>query len=134
MRARTCRATAAAAPKVVVMDSGRVHPSPASLRGLDWFVFFIANVQTGFGPFIAIYLTSEKWTQTDIGLLLTIGGLVALLGQVPGGAIVDAVASERLLAMVAVAVIAASALILALWPLYIIVLVSQVLHSAASCV
>jgi MFS family permease len=116
------------------MDSGRVLPSPTSLRGLDWFVFSIANVQTGFGPFIAIYLTSEKWTQTDIGLMLTIGGLVALLGQVPGGALVDAVSSERFLAMAAVVVIAVSALILALWPTYLIVLVSQVLHSAGSCV
>jgi MFS family permease len=109
-------------------------PSRASLRGLDWFVFSIANVQTGFGPFIAIYLTDQKWTQVDIGMLLTVGGLVALVGQVPGGALVDAVRSERRVSMVAVAIIAASALMLALWPLLAIVLAAQVLHAAASCV
>ena len=92
-------------------------PSRTSLRGLDWFVFSIANVQTGFGPFIAIYLTAQKWTQVDIGLLLTVGSLVSLIGQIPGGALVDAVRSERRAAMVAVAVIAFAALVLALWPI-----------------
>ncbi|MBV9531548.1 MAG: MFS transporter, partial [Bradyrhizobium sp.] len=29
-------------------------PSRQSLRGLDWFIFFLADVQTGFGPFIAV--------------------------------------------------------------------------------
>ena len=62
------------------------HPSPRSLRGLDWFVFFVADVQTGFGPFISVYLTTQKWTQTDIGFVLSIGSIVALLGQMPGGA------------------------------------------------
>src|ERR1700755_2864011 len=74
------------------------HPSRASLRGLDWFVFFVANVQTGFGPFISVYLTSRAWTQVDIGIVLSIGGLVALLGQMPGGAIVDGARSERFVA------------------------------------
>ena len=73
-------------------------PSRQSLRGLDWFIFFLADVQTGFGPFIAVYLTSQKWTQIDIGLVLSIGGVVGLIGQVPGGAIVDAARSERVVA------------------------------------
>ena len=45
----------------------------------------------GFGPFVTVYLTSAAWTQIDIGSSLSVGGLVALLGQMPGGAIVDAV-------------------------------------------
>ena len=52
----------------------------AVFAGLDWFVFFVADVQTGFGPFVAVYLTTQKWTQVDIGLVLTVGGLVALVG------------------------------------------------------
>ena len=59
-------------------------PSPSSLRGLDWFVFFLADAQMGFGPLVAVYLTTQKWTQGDIGLVLTAGGLVALAGQMPG--------------------------------------------------
>jgi MFS family permease len=110
------------------------HPARTSLRGLDWLVFFLANVQTGFGPFIAVYLTAQAWTQTDIGLVLTAGGLAALVGQMPAGAIVDAVSSEKLLAAVSVVAIAASALVLAIWPVFATVLLVEVVHSAASCV
>ena len=80
-------------------------PSRESQRGLDWFIFFLADVQTGFGPFVAVYLTTQKWTQVEIGLVLSIGGIVGLIGQMPGGAIVDAARSERLVAGLAVATI-----------------------------
>jgi len=132
-------AAPAAAPErsrslAVVPQEAPPHPSRSSLRGLDWFVFFVANVQTGFGPFISVYLTSAAWTQVDIGIVLSIGSLVALLGQMPGGAIVDAVPSERLVAAISVALIGISALIFATWPIYIAVLGASVLHAAASCV
>ena len=65
-------------------------PSRASQRGLDWFTFFVADIQTGFGPFLSVYLTTQKWTQVDIGLVLSIGSIAGLLGQVPGGWLVDA--------------------------------------------
>ena len=109
-------------------------PSPGSLRGLDWFIFFLADVQTGFGPFVAVYLTTQKWTQVEIGLILSVSGLVALAGQMPGGAIVDAARSERLVAGVAVATIGFSALAYAAWPIFPVVLMAAVLHAAASCV
>ena len=110
------------------------HPSRGSLRGLDWFIFFVADVQTGFGPFIAVYFTSQKWTQIDIGLLLTVSGLVSLLGQMPGGAAVDAARSERLVAGLALAAISGSALAYATWPIFPVVLGAATLHAAASCV
>jgi MFS family permease len=104
------------------------------LRGLDWFIFFLADVQTGFGPFIAVYLTTQKWTQVEIGLVLSIGGLVGLIGQMPGGAIVDAARSERLVAGIAVAAIGISALGYAVWPIFPVVVSAATLHAAASCV
>jgi predicted MFS family arabinose efflux permease len=115
---------------------GRQPPSPSreSLRGLDWFIFFLADVQTGFGPFIAVYLTTQKWTQGEIGLVLSIGGVVALIGQMPGGAIVDAARSERLVAGLAVATIGVCALGYAAWPIFPVVVMAATLHAAASCV
>src|SRR5918995_5812546 len=74
------------------------HPSPRSQRGLDWFVFFLADIQTGWGPFLAAYLTSRSWTQLDIGLILTVGTLSAMVLQVPIGALVDLIPAKRLLA------------------------------------
>jgi predicted MFS family arabinose efflux permease len=109
-------------------------PSRQSLRGLDWFIFFLADVQTGFGPFIAVYLTTQKWTQVQIGLVLSIGGVVGLIGQIPGGAIVDAARSERLVAGLAVATIGVSALCYAVWPIFPVVVAAATLHAAASCV
>jgi predicted MFS family arabinose efflux permease len=109
-------------------------PSRSSQRGLDWFTFFVADVQTGFGPFISVYLTSKAWTQVDIGLVLTIRGLIALAGQIPGGAIVDYARSERFVAVLAIGTIGVAALALALWPVFPVVLAAEVLHAAASCV
>ena len=119
-------------PKAGVIDPPA--PSRESLRGLDWFIFFLADVQTGFGPFIAVYLTTQKWTQVEIGFVLSIGGLVGLIGQMPGGAIVDFARSERLVASLAVATIGTSALAYAAWPILPVVLTAATLHAAASCV
>ena len=105
-----------------------------SLRGLDWFIFFVADVQTGFGPFVSVYLTAQKWTQVDIGLVLSASGLVALAGQMPGGALVDAARSERLVAGIAIAAISVSALAYAASPIFPVVLSAAVLHALASCV
>src|SRR5579875_3230732 len=93
-------------------------PSRRSRFGLDGFVFFVADVQTGFGPFVAVYLTASKWTQTDIGLILTVGGLVSLLAQIPAGATIDAVRSIRSAAALALTGIGLSALALAVWPVF----------------
>jgi predicted MFS family arabinose efflux permease len=89
-------------------------------------------VQTGFRPFVSVYLTSQQWTQVDIGLILTVRGLAALAFQMPGGAAVDAVRSERRLAALAMVGISASALAIALWPIFPAVLGAQILHAAAS--
>jgi len=110
------------------------HPSQRSQHGLDWFIFCLADVQTGFGPFIAVYLTTEKWTQAQIGLVLSIGSVIGLLGQMPGGAIVDAARSERLVAGLAVATIGCVALAYAAFPIFPVVATAAAFHAAASCV
>jgi MFS family permease len=115
-------------------DESSPVPSRRSLRGLDWFIFFVADVQTGFGPFVSVYLTTQKWTQVDIGLVLSASALVALIGQMPGGALVDAARSERLVAGIGVAAIAVSALGFAAAPAFAVVLSAGVLHATASCV
>ena len=102
-------------------------------RALDWFVFFVADIQTGFGPFVAVFLTSQKWTQIDIGLVLTVSGIVSLVGQIPLGALVDNVKSLRAVAAISLIAIGISAFAFAAWPLLIIVFATRILHAAASC-
>src|SRR5258708_25499587 len=58
-------------------------PSRQSLRRLDWFIFFLADVQTGFGPFIPVYLTTQSWTQVAIVLVPSIRGHGGRFGPIP---------------------------------------------------
>jgi predicted MFS family arabinose efflux permease len=121
-------------PKLDAGNEPPLAPSRRSLRGLDWFVFFVADVQTGFGPFVSVYLTTQRWTQVDIGLVLSAAGFVSLIGQMPGGVLVDAARSERFVAGVAIVAICVSALTYAAFPIFPAVLAGSVLHAAASCV
>ncbi|MBU9320591.1 MFS transporter [Burkholderia gladioli] len=104
-----------------------------SLRSLDWLNFFVANVQTGFGPFIASYLASHKWTQGEIGLVLSIGTISAMVSQVPGGAAVDALKNKKGAAAWAIAAIILSAVLLASSPTIVPVMAAEVFHGFASC-
>lgn len=65
-------------------DALDISPSDASLTGLDWLNFFLAGMQSGFGPFVAVLLAAEGWTQGNIGFVLSAGGFAGLLSQLPG--------------------------------------------------
>ena len=111
-----------------------MSPSAASGRGLDWFTFFVADIQTGYGPFLAVYLTTQKWTQIDIGLIFSIGSIAGLLGQVPGGWMVDAVRSKRRAAGLAVICVGISALLIAIAPVFAGIVAAKLLHVGASSI
>src|SRR5438552_11406660 len=113
---------------LMVFDAATAVPSHQSLRNLDWLNFLLAGILTGFGPFVAIYLSSRHWTPGDIGLILTAGGIVGLASQVPGGELLDSVRSKRLPVAVGVAMVTLVALILALRPSFPLVLAAEVLQ------
>src|ERR1700761_2998545 len=85
-------------------------------RALDLLNFFVADVQTGFGPFVAVYLTTHKWTQVEIGLALSIGTIVSLISQIPAGLLVDAAPNKRFIAGGALIGIIIAAALLAVQP------------------
>jgi MFS family permease len=109
-------------------------PRPGSHRALDWLNFFVADAQTGFGPFVAVYLTTQKWTQVEIGFALTLGTVTSLISQLPAGALVDAVHNKRAVASAALCGIAAAALLMAILPDRLPVLLAQIAHGFASCI
>jgi len=109
-------------------------PSQRTLRGLDWLNFFLADVQTGVGPFLAIYLAGYKWNEESVGLALTVGGIAGILTQTPAGALVDALRSKRALVAVGVVALAAGALLIALFPSFWPVMAAQVLVGGTSSV
>src|SRR6267378_244846 len=83
-----------------------------SLRSLEWLNFFLADVQTGLGPFLAAYLASSGWNPGRVGYALTFGGLVAVAMQTPAGAVIDAVHRKRALLGVNLGVLVAGAFLL----------------------
>jgi MFS family permease len=109
-------------------------PQTRSQRALDLLNFFVADVQTGFGPFVAVYLTMHKWTQVQIGFALTLSTIVALISQLPAGALVDAAPNKRRAAGGALIGVIVAALLMAFWPSDLPVLVAQALHAFSSCV
>jgi predicted MFS family arabinose efflux permease len=109
-------------------------PSRQTLSGLDWLNFFLADVQTGVGPFLAIYLAGYRWNEERVGLALTVGGIAGILAQTPAGALVDFLRSKRALIAVAVTALAAGALLIALFPSFWPVMGAQVLIGSTSSV
>ena len=85
---------------------------PASLRAVEWLNFFLADVQTGLGPFLAAYLAASGWNPGRVGYALTFGGLVTVAMQTPAGALVDAVHSKRALLAISLGVLVGGAFLL----------------------
>lgn len=102
-----------------------------SVRALEATNFFLADVQTGLGPFLAAYLAGAGWEPGRVGVALSVGGIITVLLQAPAGAIVDHLRSKRLILVIASAVLAAGAILLSLtaapWAVY----TSQVLIGGA---
>jgi MFS family permease len=103
------------------------------MRGLDWLFFFVADLQTSFGPFIAVYLTDHRWTQAQLGLALSVGSASGMLAQVPAGALVDALRSKSMAAALALVGISAGALLMALSPTLWPVLLAEAIYGFSAC-
>ena len=100
-------------------------PSRSGLRGLDAVNLFLAGALSGFGPYVAVFLADQRWPQQDIGFVLTAGGLAGL-PSLPGGELLDVVRSKRVVVASAAVMVAAGALIIALWPSFPLVLAALV--------
>ncbi len=128
------------------MPPGSAPPSPAnsaadglpsrrSLRALDWLNFFLADVQSGLGPFLAVYLVaSEHWSAASTGVVMTIAGIATLVAQTPAGAFIDETTWKRAAVMAAAALIAVAAFMVTLTPTFWVVAVAQVVMGAAAAV
>jgi MFS family permease len=111
------------------------NPSAAQkppARVLDWLNFFLADVRDGLGPYLAIYLlTVQKWDAASIGIVMTIGGIAAIVAQTPAGAWIDKTRAKRLLVIVAAVIVTGASLLLPLFPNFTPVAVLQILTGAA---
>lgn len=99
---------------------------------MEWGNFFLADVQTGLGPYLAAYLVTAHWNPSAALYVLTFGGLVTVLLQTPAGGIVDQVHRKRLLVIVAALILGAGAVLLALSTAKVAVYSAQVLIGGAA--
>jgi len=105
-----------------------------SRHGLEALNFFVSALQTGFGPFVSVWLFNRGWSDTDVGVALSVGTIAALIAQLPGGVLVDAIHRKRNAAAAALAGLACGALAMAATPTTATVWTAEILHGAASAV
>ncbi|MBW4629520.1 MAG: MFS transporter [Brasilonema octagenarum HA4186-MV1] len=103
-----------------------------SLRALDWLNVFLADIQGGVGPFLVVYLTSSlHWNPAEVGLVMTISGLVGVVAQTPVGALIDQVRNKRSLIVMAAVLIAISSIAVVIFPFFPIIAATQSLIAIA---
>lgn len=76
--------------------------------------FFMADVRDGLGPYLAAFLQVEGWQTADIGMIMTLGGIVGMLATMPAGTLVDVTRAKRALMCIASVLVSGSCLLL-LW-------------------
>jgi MFS family permease len=104
-------------------------------RKLDALNFFLADVRDGLGPYLAIYLLTErKWDEASIGAVMSLAGLAGILAQTPAGSLIDR-SHAKCGWMVAAAIgVAATCLVLPFIDRFSFVVASQVLAHAAGSI
>ena len=94
--------------------AGETGTPVARPRSLDALNFFLADVRGALGPYLNVFLVTQRhWSQTDVGLVTTLSGVVGLLAQTPAGALIDRTTRKREFVAAALLVLAAGAL--AIW-------------------
>jgi MFS family permease len=93
-------------------------------RSLDAVNFLLADVRGALGPYLNVFLvTQQHWSQSEVGLVTTIGGLLGLVVQTPIGAAIDETRAKRGAIVLALAVLAVGAIVIfalpTFWPVAI---------------
>lgn len=111
------------------------RPLASHHRALDWLNFFLADVRDGLGPYLAIYLLAvHQWQPANIGLLMSLAGIVALLAQTPAGALIDRTPAKRAVLVIAAVLVTGSCLSLPLISSFGWVALTQTISALAGSV
>ena len=91
---------------------------------LDATNFLLADVRGALGPYLNVFLvTQQHWSQSEVGLVTTIGGLLGLAAQTPIGAAIDETRAKRGAIVLALSVLAIGTVIIfalpSFWPVLI---------------
>jgi MFS family permease len=104
-------------------------------RSLDALNFFLADVQGGLGPYLAVYLlTVRRWNEAQIGVVMSIAGIAGILAQTPAGALVDTIRAKRAIIVIAAVIVTAGSIAICFEWSFWSVAVSQAAVGAAGAV
>jgi MFS family permease len=109
-------------------SSHDLNPSKQSIWGLNFLLFFIADVRHGIGPLLSIYLRSSLgWNAAKIGLALALAEIGGFISQIPAGLLADASRSKRSIIAVACCIIILGCLVFLFLPSLPSILLTQLM-------
>jgi MFS family permease len=101
--------------------SERFHPFSH-----DAINFLLADVRGALGPYLNVFLVTQRhWSQSEVGLVTTIGGLLGLVVQTPIGAAIDETRAKRGAIVLALAMLGIGAVTIFAWPRFWPVLIAN---------
>ena len=102
-------------------------------HSLDALNFFLADVRQGLGPYLAIYLLTERhWAEDQIGFVMTIATVCGLIVQTPAGALTDSTHAKRAIIAAAAFAVTGATILLPSLSSFILVAGSQASADAAA--
>jgi MFS family permease len=109
---------------VAVAVTGQRERGGFNARSLDAVNFLLADVRGALGPFLNVFLVTQRhWSQSEVGLVTTIGGLLGISVQTPIGAAIDVTSAKRGAIVLALGVLAAGAVVIfavpTFWPVVV---------------
>ena len=111
----------AAADDGVIEQAARAGFRP---RSLDAVNFLLADVRGALGPYLNVFLITQRhWSQTEVGWVTTISGLLGLAAQAPAGAAIDVTQRKRGVVVLALILLAIGAIVIfaipTFWPVMV---------------
>nr|WP_321986270.1 MFS transporter [uncultured Lichenicoccus sp.] len=86
---------------------------------LDAVNFLLADVRGALGPYLNVFLVTQRhWSQTEVGWVTTLSGLLGLVAQTPAGALIDATRHKRGAVVLALALLAVGAVTIFVAPIF----------------
>src|ERR1700743_1998040 len=98
--------------KQIAASQRRAEPSSSHrLWPLLALNFFMADMQSGIGPFVGVFLLARGWDSGLVGAAMTVGNVAGMLITIPIGGLIDTTNFKRAWVIVpGICVVGASAL------------------------
>jgi MFS family permease len=103
----------------------------SSLAALNALNFFMADVQGGLGPFLGVFLQARQWSPSQIGIVMTIGGIAGMVVTTPAGALVDRTHHKRMIVVASAITVTLASLAILVRPEFAVVTSAQIVSGIA---